>query len=233
MYQKTEKYENNKKGNYYNIGWLINGDQFPTGTINEATLTKLFLLLARERINAMRSFEYCTLAKCNGQEVMHYHELAHLTGTYNQEHGGTQTLKQEIWLPSADGTKVFVAPSIILHYITDHKYLPPQEFLDAVDHFDFGGTWSGTAAREACLKQLYEKGEKSNDTQLPEIVLKTNNEDPGTGYIYLNGYPEKQAPHEVHKTVSLAELIKDYNSIPVYLDFDQNGALIGIEISGQ
>lgn len=230
MYQKTEKYNNNLKGNYFNIGWLINGDEISTGPINEGTLTKLFLLLARERINALRSFEYCSLAQCgHGREVIHYHELAHLTGTYNPETGGCQSLQQEIWLPSADGSKVFVAPSIILHYITDHNYLPPQEFLDAVEQFDFESSWSGNEAREQCIRQIQESGTAPKATA-PELILKTWPGNPGTGYLYLQGKPKQTLTGSVQKTLSLAALIKDYKGPPVNLDFDEDGTLIGIEI---
>lgn len=232
MYQKTEKYNNHQKGNYFNIGWLINGDEIPTGPVDEGTLTKLFLLLARECINVLHALEYCSLAQCgHGQDVTHYHELAHLTGTYNPETGGCQSLQQEIWLPSADGAKVFVAPSIILHYINDHNYLPPQEFLDAVDQFDFSSSWSGNAARKECIMQTQEAGTALNDT-LQELTLKTNPANPGSGYLYLPGRSKQSLPGTAQKTLSLAALIKDYKGVPVYLDFDEDGTLTGIEIAG-
>jgi hypothetical protein len=32
-----------------------------------------------------------------------------------------------------DDDKMYVAPQMILHYIKDHSYRPPKEFMDAVD----------------------------------------------------------------------------------------------------
>ena len=32
-----------------------------------------------------------------------------------------------------DGNKMYVAPKMILHYIKDHSYRPPEEFIDAVN----------------------------------------------------------------------------------------------------
>ncbi|MFC1489144.1 hypothetical protein ACFL6B_04775 [Thermodesulfobacteriota bacterium] len=32
-----------------------------------------------------------------------------------------------------DGEKMYVAPRMILHYIKEHSYRPPEEFLEAVD----------------------------------------------------------------------------------------------------
>ncbi len=31
-----------------------------------------------------------------------------------------------------DGDKMYVAPRMILHYINEHAYLPPKEFLNAI-----------------------------------------------------------------------------------------------------
>lgn len=36
----------------------------------------------------------------------------------------------EIWIPSA--TCVYASPGLILHYVEDHGYIPPQEFLNAI-----------------------------------------------------------------------------------------------------
>lgn len=35
-----------------------------------------------------------------------------------------------------DGDKMYVAPRMILHYINEHSYLPPNEFLDAVGNIN-------------------------------------------------------------------------------------------------
>ena len=35
-----------------------------------------------------------------------------------------------IWVPAGD--RIFVAPSLILHYIDAHGYRPPDAFIDAV-----------------------------------------------------------------------------------------------------
>jgi hypothetical protein len=39
----------------------------------------------------------------------------------------------EIRVLGADGV-TFVAPVLILHYVTEHHYLPPPQFVDAVLH---------------------------------------------------------------------------------------------------
>jgi hypothetical protein len=37
------------------------------------------------------------------------------------------------------GTTVFMAPALLVHYIVDHGYRPPDEFVDAVLHGSFMG----------------------------------------------------------------------------------------------
>jgi hypothetical protein len=32
----------------------------------------------------------------------------------------------------SDGTLTYAAPNLILHYVSDHKYLPPSEFIRAL-----------------------------------------------------------------------------------------------------
>ena len=39
--------------------------------------------------------------------------------------------RNNLFVPAA-GKRVFVAPSMIIHYIIAHNYCPPQEFLEAV-----------------------------------------------------------------------------------------------------
>ena len=42
----------------------------------------------------------------------------------------------EIRVQGVDGTR-YPAPGLICHYIKEHNYLPPQEFIDAVLHAFF------------------------------------------------------------------------------------------------
>jgi hypothetical protein len=36
---------------------------------------------------------------------------------------------------------IYAGPNLVYHYIVDHEYLPPDEFIDAVETFDIDGTW--------------------------------------------------------------------------------------------
>jgi len=63
-----------------------------------------------------------------------------------------------------------------------------------------------------------------------KIKFKKANKKGTSGYLYLPNHPKKIVSGIVSKTLSLADLIDDYQGIPVYLDFDDEGELIGIEI---
>lgn len=65
-----------------------------------------------------------------------------------------------------------------------------------------------------------------------KIVLKLSKGDENVGYLYLPKHPKILIPGIVKKTISLSEVIKDYKGIPIYLNFDKDEELIGIEIVG-
>lgn len=65
-----------------------------------------------------------------------------------------------------------------------------------------------------------------------EVVLKMSNDDEFVGYLYLPKHPKKVVPSIVKKTIAISDLIENYKGIPLYLDFDEDEELIGIEIVG-
>lgn len=65
-----------------------------------------------------------------------------------------------------------------------------------------------------------------------KIVLKLSKGDDMVGYLYLPAHPKTLVPGIVKKTISISDLIEDYKSIPIYLDFNEKNELIGIEIVG-
>jgi hypothetical protein len=57
-------------------------------------------------------------------------------------------------------------------------------------------------------------------------------DDPMVGYLYLAGHPGPGSPGCAVRQLRLDQAIGDYKGPPVYLDFDHDGQLIGIEIVG-
>ena len=92
------------------IGWLDSIHPYRTGTVSSDFLEKLRQLLeAPWEPTAFAGGHDCELCARKGETF----------------HAGSN-----LHLPSSDG--FFVAPSMILHYIEVHNYMPPEAFQAAV-----------------------------------------------------------------------------------------------------
>jgi hypothetical protein len=84
------------------------------------------------RASASSQFDSCvgtTIASSAKRTHRHGDLFARTSGLYEapnvaRGHG-------EIWLTAPDGTN-FAAPELIVHHIDEHQYLPPNEFIEAV-----------------------------------------------------------------------------------------------------
>lgn len=45
----------------------------------------------------------------------------------------------ELCIPDVAGDVLFAVPNLLIHYVTEHHYLPPKKFIDALREFDFQG----------------------------------------------------------------------------------------------
>jgi len=91
------------------IGWLERDYHFSTGETPTAFAEKL-LDLCDNSIYRIRSNYVCDLCtKLDSQAIV----------------------EAEIWVPGKEN-KIYVAPSLIYHYVTEHQYRPPDEFIEAV-----------------------------------------------------------------------------------------------------
>lgn len=81
--------------------------------------------LAREPANVMRGLHHCELCDAESPVIV----------TVSDEPDAVACLGSgEIHVSSA--TRVYAAPTLIVHYIDAHEYLPPYEFLEAVMNHD-------------------------------------------------------------------------------------------------
>ena len=129
-----------------NIGWLDGKHPYSQGTPTDGLLDRLWIF-CRESVHVMRGCHECELC-----ETPSY-------GVRMQRDG------EELWFGSAeirvfgpDGT-TYAAPNLLFHYIVDHGYLPPAEFVAAVMHGPLPDSreyleranafgWGRTAARQ-------------------------------------------------------------------------------------
>lgn len=104
------------------VGWLDRAHEYPRGTVSVDFFRALARLLVdpwQPAIFAGR--EPCSLCQFSGGPGMLVFEGSEVRlGSTN------------LFVPSPRQSKVFVAPSLVVHYIDAHGYVPPEEFQVAV-----------------------------------------------------------------------------------------------------
>ena len=104
------------------VGWLDEHHEFPKGVISNDLLEKI-LTLCFVPVNQTRGMHFSPFLPGSGLNA------------YQVEYKGRKMGlgSAEIRVRSREG-KCYAAPNLIYHYIKDCRYLPPQEFLDAVNN---------------------------------------------------------------------------------------------------
>jgi hypothetical protein len=106
-----------------NVGWLAKGKPFPRGSVPLAFATELRQLVeqAEHPTGESRVCEFCERPADIIANDPAYETVWEL---FRSGHA-------EIHVHSADKT-VYFAPDLILHYVAEHQYRPPDEFIEAV-----------------------------------------------------------------------------------------------------
>jgi hypothetical protein len=102
------------------VGWLVPGEPFSHGPVNEAFVDALFSLLADPwQRSVTAGFHRCGFCRISG-------------GPAQLQYAGRSISLgvQNLYVPY--GGKIFVSPSLIAHYIDAHEYAPPESYQDAV-----------------------------------------------------------------------------------------------------
>lgn len=99
-----------------NIGWLDSSIPFRTGDVPPGFLERIAAAV-RLTSNAMRGIHGCPF--CRGEDI--YETIA---GEPNWLLG-----MSEAWLPSTSSEVIYLAPSLVHHYIGTHRYLPPDVMI--------------------------------------------------------------------------------------------------------
>lgn len=107
------------------VGWLDPSQPFTGGTCPRDVRDRL-VALAREPRHTMRGFHDCLF--CFPDEPRD-HMLQ--VEDPNQPGSFAWLGHAEIWVVGADGTN-YAAPTLVVHYIDEHDYLPPASFIEAV-----------------------------------------------------------------------------------------------------
>lgn len=104
-----------------NVAWLDCEYDYHKAPVPHEMVYHL-MNLAKSPQNMTRGFHTCNL--CEVPPIVLENDAYYNAWSLPRRGNG------EIHLQNKKGT--FVAPVLIIHYITDHQYCPPQEFIDAV-----------------------------------------------------------------------------------------------------
>jgi hypothetical protein len=106
------------------VGWLESGQPVPTGDVSPVVFERLFDLVVNPWLPGpsvmFMGWHNCDLCR-NGQRGLREVRLGS-----RSHHVGSGNL----FVPT--DARLYVAPSLILHYIDTHGYAPPREFQQAV-----------------------------------------------------------------------------------------------------
>lgn len=133
------------------VGWLehVVPPPIEKSPSRESELGKTLLELGRRwAVNRYRGTHYCTICPVPADEFI------------LREDGEKPLLlgAAELWIPSADRKIVFVAPDLVFHYLVDHGYVPPADFVLAVSHvFETYMIWDPFIESKRMINAVYEQ----------------------------------------------------------------------------
>ena len=114
------------------VGWLDDIHPYPTGTV-DALLIEKMKLLASNPVELYRGKHICELCVKSPDLVKtRLPNSVVLDPNCSWARGSDQRSSNGEIRVSGEGI-IFAAPVLIVHYIEVHNYLPPTEFLRAVE----------------------------------------------------------------------------------------------------
>jgi hypothetical protein len=102
-----------------NIGWLDDSHTYSQGESPDDFIARLWIF-CRSTVNNTRGFHECPF--CNVDPP------AYLLVQQGDEQIGMGS--GEVWIFGGNG-QAYAAPSLIYHYVVNHRYMPPEEFIQA------------------------------------------------------------------------------------------------------
>jgi hypothetical protein len=112
-----------------NVGWLDPDHEFLTGPPNPVFAGRLMQLCVKHRMNVTRGWQNCGFCPWDGLEKARAAGLYPIRIDFEGEDYALGDA--EIRVVHSDG-RIFAAPNLIAHYVLEHRYAPPAEFVAAV-----------------------------------------------------------------------------------------------------
>ncbi|MEV4318829.1 hypothetical protein [Actinocrispum sp. NPDC049592] len=119
VYEDLSPYEYlpvDHQGAIVNVGWLGKGTPYPSGPVPPGFRDALVRTASGYQTHATRGFHKCPF--CGIRRATTAEPVPLLLG------------HAEFHIPGDQVT--YAAPTLVIHYIDEHDYQPPQEFIDAV-----------------------------------------------------------------------------------------------------
>jgi hypothetical protein len=108
-----------------NVGWLSAGEELIIGETSPEFQNKLFQFCKDENIvKVMRGFQECEFCRLSWTEWGKSHPM------YGDDAKWMSIGNGEIRV--IGNNVIYAAPALIYHYVAEHHYQPPQEFINAV-----------------------------------------------------------------------------------------------------
>jgi hypothetical protein len=127
------------------VGWIDSAHPFPTGQTGTEVSSKLSRIIGMRfeefdvHVNVVRGVHPCNFC---GRDIR----------IVDPKGNSTFLGMSELWLPF--GSYWIAAPSLIVHYMEEHGYQPPQEFLEAVKLLDMCARIISQKIYDAALRQM-------------------------------------------------------------------------------
>ena len=129
-------------GKVLTVGWLERGHDFSVGEASQEFIQKLKSLVLRCRAHQTRGIHSCPFCSDPYRDIR-----------MTDENGKRILLgSAEIWIPANNENEILAAPDLIVHYVEEHRYLPPQKFRSAVEVFSPTSAWDAQVEFERALQ---------------------------------------------------------------------------------
>ena len=122
-YPDLTEYEYIEKNDEYscvNIGWLSAEKHFDKGVLPFSIIEKIEQF-SQYMINVTRGFHDCELFSDKDVRLYDLADKSILLGS------------AEVRIFSNEPI-IYAAPNLLIHYVTEHGYLPPKKFIDAIQN---------------------------------------------------------------------------------------------------
>ena len=114
-----------------NVGWLDGAKDYPRGPVPEGFVERLEQF-CQIHVHATMDVHSCTLDGCGEEEADGWYVESELDAYLDPPPRGLLGAA-EIRAFGADGV-IYAAPNMIVHYVADHEYRPPDGFIEAILH---------------------------------------------------------------------------------------------------